>query len=537
MTNSSSKVRDDLWAEACRREEVLRDLMRLHPGRFPEIAVPDACVALGVSRATLFRLIERFKAEKTVSALLPRKCGRAAGSKNDNPKRDRLILRTIERLYLTPERASFARLVEEIRLLCVHEGLAPPSWRTVRARLAELDLRKQALRRDDKLAIAATKATPGEYRAPRPLGIVQIDHTRVDVVVVDEETREPIGRPWITLAMDIFTRTVTGFYLTMDAPSRLSISLCLLHAVYDKTAWLAERKIVEKWPISGLPDTIHVDNGADFRSRAFERACRDEGINLIWRIPGEPHYGGHIERLIGTQMGAVHLLPGTTFGSIAERGDYNSKQAAVLTLRELERYIGLEIAGRYHHSIHSSLKRPPIAVWTEHEGEAPLRMPMDRMRFWVSFLPEEERKLRRDGIHLFGLRYWSSALSADVGRVEEKLLVKYDPRDLARVFVRRPTGNFVEARYADVTLPSITLSEARAARRSLTAKGRRELDMQAIVRTAIEQRNIVGDAKRKTRSIRRNAGKESPTLESETGYGSLRGVDSRIPIPSIEDSE
>jgi len=143
MTNSSSKIRDELWAEACRREEVLRDLMRLHPNRFPETAVPDACVALGVSRATLFRLIERFKTEQTVSALLPRKCGRAAGSKNYDPKRDRLIRRTIERLYLTPERASFARLVEEIRLLCIHEGLAPPSWRTVRARLAELDLRKQ----------------------------------------------------------------------------------------------------------------------------------------------------------------------------------------------------------------------------------------------------------------------------------------------------------------------------------------------------------------------------------------------------------
>ena len=62
--------------------------------------------------------------------------------------------------------------------------------------------------------------------------------------------------------------TVTGFHLTMDAPSRLSISLCLLHAVYDKAAWLAERKIAEEWPISELPDTIHVDNGGDFRSRA-----------------------------------------------------------------------------------------------------------------------------------------------------------------------------------------------------------------------------------------------------------------------------
>ena len=63
-------------------------------------------------------------------------------------------------------------------------------------------------------------------------------------------------------------RAVTGLHLTMDAPSQLSISLCFLHAVYDKAAWLAERKIAEEWPISELPDTIHVDHGADFRGRA-----------------------------------------------------------------------------------------------------------------------------------------------------------------------------------------------------------------------------------------------------------------------------
>ena len=537
MTTSSAQISDDLWAEACRREEVLRELIERHPDRLPETAVSDACVSLGVSRATLFRLIDRFKTQKTVSSLLPRKHGRPAGSKNSAPTRDQLIRRTIERLYLTPERASFARLVKEIRVLCVQDDLIPPSWRTVRARLAELDLRTQALRRNDKQKITETKAVPGEYRASRPLEVIQIDHTRVDVIVVDEETREPIGRPWITLALDIFTRTVTGFYLTMEAPSRLSISLCLLHAVYSKTAWLAAHQIDANWPISGLPETIHVDNGADFRSRAFERACRDEGVRLVWRKPGLPHYGGHIERLIGTQMGAVHLLPGTTFGSISERGDYDSKKAAVLTLRELERYIGLEITGRYHQSIHSGLKRPPIAVWNEHEGETPLRMPTDRLRFWVSFLPDEERKLRRDGIHLFGLRYWSSALTADVGRVEDKLLIKYDPRDLARVFVRRPTGNFIEARYADLTVPSITLSEARAARRALAAKGRRELDMHAIVRTAVAQRNLVDAAKKKTHTIRRGGQRKPMPVADEADYGSLRGVDSRIPIPSVEDSD
>lgn len=91
--------------------------------------------------------------------------------------------------------------------------------------------------------------------------------------------------------MDIFTRMVTGFYLTMDDPSCLSVSLCLLHAVFDKSAWLREREIDTDWPIAGLPESLHTDNGADFRSKAFIRACREEGIDIIWRRPGTPHFG------------------------------------------------------------------------------------------------------------------------------------------------------------------------------------------------------------------------------------------------------
>jgi putative transposase len=136
----------------------------------------------------------------------------------------------------------------------------------------------------------------------------QVDHTRADVIVVDEETREPIGGPWLTLAINVFSRLVTGFYLTMDAPSRLSVSPCLLHSVFDKSAWLKDRGIDGLWPVAGLPAILHVDNGPEFRSRAFMRGCEDAGIKTQWRPRRTPHYGGHIERLIGTQMGAVHLL-------------------------------------------------------------------------------------------------------------------------------------------------------------------------------------------------------------------------------------
>jgi hypothetical protein len=177
------------------------------------------------------------------------------------------------------------------------------------------------------------------------------------------------------------------------------------------------------------PETIHVDNGADFRSKAFIRGCRNEGIDVIWRPPGAPHYGGHIERLIGTMMGEMHLLSGTSFGNPIERGSYDSKQHSAMSLRELERYLGWEIAGGYHGRIHSALMRSPLAIWREHEGRVQLRMPHDRMAFWVSFLPEEHRKLRPDGVWLHGLPYWSNVLSADLGGPKRELLVKYDPRE------------------------------------------------------------------------------------------------------------
>ena len=249
-----------------------------------------------------------------------------------------------------------------------------------------------------------------------------------------EETRAPLKRPWLTLAIDVFTRMITGFHLSMDPPSRLSVSLCLLHAVYDKTAWLKEREIDAGWPIAGLPETVHVDNGADFRSKAFMHGCRNEGIDIIWRPPGDPHYGGHIERLIGTMMGEMHLLPGTSFGNPIERGSYNSKNQSAMSLRELECYLGWEIAGGYHERIHSALMRSPLAIWREHEEQVRLRMPHDRMAFWVSFLPEERRKLRPDGVWLHGLPYWSNVLSADLGGVNRELVVKYDPRDISRSF-------------------------------------------------------------------------------------------------------
>jgi len=523
---------DPAWIEACRREEAIRNLLLRHPDRLKNREMEDVAWELGLSRATLYRLIARYRAARTVDVLVERPLGRPKGSLHEEPVRDALIQQFLEREYLKPTRPPLRRVVAHIAAACRQQGLPAPTWRTVKARVLRIDERIRASRRGETGLVRAHIATPGAYEVTRPLQVVQVDHTQVDVIIVDQASRETAGRPWITLAIDVMTRMVTGFHLAIESPSRTAIGLCLLHAVYDKTAWLAERGIDAPWPTAGLPEALHVDNGADFRSRAFERACRNHGVQIRWRPVGEPHFGGHIERLIGTTMGAVQMLLGSTFNNPADRGDYSSASAARMSLRELERWIAWEIAGNYHQRVHSVLNRPPIAVWREHEDKVGLRLPVDRLQFWVSFLPEDERNLRRDGIHFANIRYWSDVLAADVGHSTEKLLIKYDPRDLSRIFVRRPSGSFVEARYRDLAWPSITLAEQRAVMRLLRAQGRREVDEALLFKTALRQREIVDAARRQTVATRRSRELRPPQLVSESKGGSLKGIDSRRPSES-----
>ena len=284
---------EERWKEACRREEAIRDLLSGNPDGLKGRDVADLAWELGLSRATAYRMIRLFRAGGSVTSLMDRTRGRREGFRTLDKEREEIIRQAIAGFYLKPTRPPFSKLCRQILVSCEKAGLQPPNWRTIKARVEDVYLQTRGRRRGETEIVKATTPTPGDYRASRPLEIVQIDHTKVDAFVVDEETRKPVGRPWLTLALDVFTRMVTGFYLTMEPepPSRLSTSLCLLHAVFDKTAWLREREIEGAWPVAGLPENIHVDNGADFRSRAFERACRDEAPSRrtsFWRTHRTP---------------------------------------------------------------------------------------------------------------------------------------------------------------------------------------------------------------------------------------------------------
>ncbi len=83
--NAGSKTPGDEeagWEEACRREEEIRRLVaEEQSGVIGRAAVGDAAAKLGISVASLYRLIQRFREDRRVSVLLPRKAGRPAGTR------------------------------------------------------------------------------------------------------------------------------------------------------------------------------------------------------------------------------------------------------------------------------------------------------------------------------------------------------------------------------------------------------------------------------------------------------------------------
>ena len=82
----------------------------------------------------------------------------------------------------------------------------------------------------DKYEAAAGSFPNADY----PLAYVQIDHTPLDVEIVDEQYRETIGRAYLTLAIDVFSRMVVGYYLSLDEPSSISVAMCISSAILSK---------------------------------------------------------------------------------------------------------------------------------------------------------------------------------------------------------------------------------------------------------------------------------------------------------------
>jgi putative transposase len=132
-----------------------------------------------------------------------------------------------------------------------------------------------------------------------------------------------------------------------------------------------------------------------------------------------------------------------------------------------------------------------------------LRHPTEAEEFFQDFLPAVPRLVQRDGIHFHNIRYWHSVLSPWAGRLKEPLLVKYDPRNLSRLYVRDPNGKHWPIPYADLRNPPIALWELTEARKRLRQNAQADATESALFANVLQQRRLVKEAANRSQQRRR----------------------------------
>lgn len=475
-----------------------------------------------VSVPTLYRWASIYRASGyLLSSLVMKKRsgGRGVGRLDDRV--EALISDYIDTKWLTTQKRSIKQAVTDIRTNCSNARLPLPAANTIRLRIAWLEGREKVAKREGN-AKAEDIFDPSKGSIPDanwPLQMVQIDHTLLPVMIVDDKYRKPIRRAWITLAIDVNSRVCIGMHLSLDAPSNNSMGECLSHALLLKDKWLQRLNLPEnvKWPFWGSPENIHADNAREFRGDLLKVVADEYHMDIHWRPVKKPRYGSHIERLMGTVSTWLKAAPGATFSGPEEKGVYDAEGNACMTFDELERWLVTRFA-RYHFvDLHTGIGTTPYQKWKEEllnpRGRPPRGFPVvriDENKVRFDFMPIEERTIQNDGVVIDNITYFDDCLRPWIGLKQPKnpsagLMHRFrrDPRDISAIY-------FWDSRLNSIfevpsRLPRLSIWEWRQAQQKAEKVGVPKTDEMAVFQFVNQARQIEDESAEKTVAARRAA--------------------------------
>lgn len=289
------------------------------------------------------------------------------------------------------------------------------------------------------------KAIGSHKRPTRILERVEIDHTPLDLILLDDEHSIPLGRPTLTMLIDAYSHCIVGFYLGFKQPGYEPVRNALLNAISPKDYVRSTYPDIEHdWPCYGKPETLVVDNGVEFWSASLEQACLELGINIQYNPVRKPWLKPQIERFFGTiNKKLLDAIPGKTFSNILKRADYNSQKDAVMHFSAFLEILHRWIIDVYHYEADARHRYIPIRLWEAgYQLTPPARIiDADLTMLEVILSITLTCTHRRGGIQRYHLRYDSDELASYRMHYPESLngkrqvIVKLNPRDISYIYV------------------------------------------------------------------------------------------------------
>jgi len=338
------------------------------------------------------------------------------------------------------------RVMKENELRPDSDQLPMPTRRFITRLIADIpEFDKYSARYGHDAALKRFRFVRGQRLVSAPLERAEIDHTHLDLFVVDDRTSLPLGRPYVTACIDSYTRCILGLYVGFNPPSYQSVAACLKDCFLPKVNLKEEYSdIVNEWAAHGVMRELVVDGGQEFYSKSLEQVCLSLGIEWCAAPRREPWFKGKIERFFGTfNRGVAHGIPGTTFSNIFEKDEYDPSKHAVVKFSTLKWIIRKWIADVYHQETHRALQTTPARMWETCIKPEDIRLPDESTQLDCIMGRVYRRVLTHKGIEFEGLFYSSPELSElrIKGGANLEVEIRVDESDIGSIYVVCPKTN------------------------------------------------------------------------------------------------
>lgn len=271
------------------------------------------------------------------------------------------------------------------------------------------------------------------------------DHHQFDCFVLDTDGK-PV-RPWITAWYDAASNCLVGWLLSTNPNTEtimMAMARAIAHTQHDE--------------FYGVPKCIYIDNGKDYRSKAFDTGL-GENVNY-GRIDGDmiascsltqllnitityalPYQGWskNVERFFGTiERKWIKEVPGWCGSSPDERPqDFHRVLADLLkhnklwTMDDFYEYLRDTVFPEYHRMENEGIGgRKPLDVYQSlprARSDEPSASMLDIMRQKMC-----ERVVGQQGIRFKNKLYWDDAL---IGMAGKHVVIRYSEEDLETISV------------------------------------------------------------------------------------------------------
>jgi len=393
-----------------------------------------------ISARTLRRWVSRYRAAESqwgtgYVGLLPQTSKRGNATRRLQEEPLRLMNEIIESEYESVKQKSRVACWAMLKESCKRQSVPTPSYTSFCSAVRNRNRFKQTLKRQGPRAayqhgpfhMELDLKTP--RHGDRPFEICHLDHTQLDIELTDTAGTHQLGRPWMTLLIDAFSRRILALHVDFEEPSYRSCMMVLRECVRRHTR---------------LPQCLVVDWGAEFRSTYFESLLARYECTKKARPPAKARFGSLVERAFGTtNTQFVHNLVGNTqiVRNVRQvTKSVNPKELAIWPLAPFMERLWEYAYDIYDTNVHPALGESPRDAYErgfQNSGSRLHRLiPYDR-DFMIATLPSTPRGTAMvspgRGVKINYIFYWCDGM--DDPKIQgQQIPIRFDPFDLGTAY-------------------------------------------------------------------------------------------------------